>query len=89
MLVVTFHADLGLIAEKNYANDIATNQTTLTDMIMVCLTLALTSWWANNIPKPALVGGLIIFQNLLSLVLRLPFLVLSKHIVLHVQLMNT
>ena len=50
MLIAMFPADLGWIAERIYLNDLATNQTTLTDMIYARLQAAFGTWWPNNIP---------------------------------------
>jgi hypothetical protein len=50
MLVATFPADLGWIAERIYQHDLATNQTTLTDMIYARLQAAFGTWWPNNMP---------------------------------------
>jgi monoamine oxidase len=56
MLVATFPADLGWIAERIYANDLATNRTRLTDMIYTRLQNAFSTWWTNNIPETPPVG---------------------------------
>jgi hypothetical protein len=50
MLVATFPADLGWIAERIYENDVATNQTRLTDMIYARLQAAFGTWWPANMP---------------------------------------
>ena len=56
MLVATFPADLGWIAERIYENDVATGQSKLTDMIYTRLQTAFSSWWTNNIPEPPPTG---------------------------------